>query len=385
MYVLLFVLAIAFFIMFHELGHFATAKAFGMKVDEFFIGFGPRLWSFRRGETEYGVKAIPAGGYVRIVGMSAAEEVDPADEGRLFRDKPAWQRLIVLVAGSATHLVVAAVLVFFALAVTGVPVLEDGAPVPSNEVGEVLPGSAAAAAGLEPGDRIVAVDGTVTDDFAAVRERIEPNPGETVTLSVARDGSVREVPATIGDDVVDGERVGLLGVRPGSALVETVGVGAALRGTVSGDYSVPALFSLNLQGIADTFSPDNLRQWLAQADGGERQPEGLTSLVGAGQVVSALGSAGEFSAILLLLASLNIVLGTLNMLPLPPLDGGHVAVLAVEQAVNGVRRLRGRPADWSLDPSVITPVALAVIVLFGMLSLTAIYIDIVNPASNLLQ
>lgn len=385
MYVLLFVLAIAFFIMFHELGHFATAKAFGMKVDEFFIGFGPRLWSFRRGETEYGVKAIPAGGYVRIVGMNAAEEVDPADEGRLFRDKPAWQRLIVLVAGSATHLVVAAVLVFFALAVTGVPVLEDGAPVPSNEVGEVLPGSAAAAAGLEPGDRIVAVDGTVTDDFAAVRERIEPNPGETVTLSVARDGSVREVPATIGDDVVDGERVGLLGVRPGSALVETVGVGAALRGTVSGDYSVPALFSLNLQGIADTFSPDNLRQWLAQADGGERQPEGLTSLVGAGQVVSALGSAGEFSAILLLLASLNIVLGTLNMLPLPPLDGGHVAVLAVEQAVNGVRRLRGRPADWSLDPSVITPVALAVIVLFGMLSLTAIYIDIVNPASNLLQ
>ena len=385
MYVLLFVLAIAFFIMFHELGHFATAKAFGMKVDEFFIGFGPRLWSFRRGETEYGVKAIPAGGYVRIVGMNAAEEVDPADEGRLFRDKPAWQRLIVLVAGSATHLVVAAVLVFFALAVTGVPVLEDGAPVPSNEVGEVLPGSAAAAAGLEPGDRIVAVDGTATDDFAAVRERIEPNPGETVTLSVARDGSVREVPATIGDDVVDGERVGLLGVRPGSALVETVGVGAALRGTVSGDYSVPALFSLNLQGIADTFSPDNLRQWLAQADGGERQPEGLTSLVGAGQVVSALGSAGEFSAILLLLASLNIVLGTLNMLPLPPLDGGHVAVLAVEQAVNGVRRLRGRPADWSLDPSVITPVALAVIVLFGMLSLTAIYIDIVNPASNLLQ
>src|SRR5690606_31309467 len=123
-----------------------------------------------------------------------------------------------------------------------------------------LPGSAAAAAGLEPGDRIVAVDGTATDDFAAVRERIEPNPGETVTLSVARDGSVREVSATIGDDVVDGERVGLLGVRPGSALVETVGVGAALRGTVSGDYSVPALFSLNLQGIADTFSPDNLRQ-----------------------------------------------------------------------------------------------------------------------------
>ncbi|HEY8341273.1 MAG TPA: site-2 protease family protein [Egibacteraceae bacterium] len=385
MFVLLFVLAIAFFIMFHEFGHFATAKAFGMKVDEFFIGFGPRIWSFRRGETEYGIKALPAGGYVRIVGMNAAEEVDPADEGRLFRDKPAWQRLIVLVSGSATHLVVAAVLVFVALAVTGVPVLEDGAPVPSNEVGEVLPGSAAEAAGLQAGDRIVAVDGVATGDFDSVRAQIEPNPGETVTLSVQRDGEVRQLQATVGDEVVEGRRVGLLGVRPGSALVETFPVGEALRGTVSGDYSVPALFSLNLQGIVDTFSPDNLRQWLAQAEGGERQPEGLTSLVGAGQVVSALGAAGEFSAILLLLASLNIVLATLNMLPLPPLDGGHVAVLAVEQAVNAVRRLRGLPADWSLDPSVITPLALAVIILFGMLSLTAIYIDIVNPASNLLQ
>src|SRR3712207_1986431 len=116
MFVALFVILLVFAIMLHEFGHFATAKLFGMKVDKFFLGFGPTLWSFQRGETEYGVKALPAGGFVRIVGMNAAEEIDPADAGRTFHEQSAWKRAIVLVAGSFTHFVLAAVLVFSALA-----------------------------------------------------------------------------------------------------------------------------------------------------------------------------------------------------------------------------------------------------------------------------
>src|SRR3712207_6579964 len=121
MYVTIFIVTIVLVIMFHEFGHFATAKLFGMKCEKFFLGFGPTLWSVRKGETEYGVKAIPAGGFVKIIGMSAYEEVDPADADRTFYSKPAWQRAIVLAAGSATHFIVAVALLFAALAFIGLP------------------------------------------------------------------------------------------------------------------------------------------------------------------------------------------------------------------------------------------------------------------------
>jgi membrane-associated protease RseP (regulator of RpoE activity) len=385
MFVALFIVSIAVAIAIHEFGHFATAKLFGMKVQQFFLGFGPTLWSFQRGETEYGVKVIPAGGFVKIVGMNEVEDIDQADAERAFHRQSAWKRAIVLAAGSVTHFLVAFVLVFVALAVVGVPRVVDGQLVASNEITKVTAGSPAEGAGLRAGDMVMAVDGVPTPDFESVRDAILPRAGETVTITIERDGDTRNVSVAIAAENPEGERQGFLGVAP-APVVERLPVGEALAGAVVGEWSVPRLVALNVQGLAVAFSPDSIAAWLGQVgEEGPRLPEGPTSLVGAAQVAGALGDAGEFTAFLMLLASLNIVLGLLNMLPLPPLDGGHLAVLLVEESVNAVRRRRGRPGVWRVNPAVITPLALAVLLFFTALTVTAVYIDITKPASGLLQ
>lgn len=383
MYVTLFILGLAFVIMFHEFGHYATAKLFGMKVDKFFLGFGPTLWSFRRGETEYGVKAIPAGGFVRIVGMNRYEEIDPADAGRTFYEQAAWKRAIVLVAGSVTHFLVAVVLLFAALAFVGLP---SATIPPTNEIDVVVEDSPAAEAGLQVGDRITAVGGETTGDFPAVRDLLTDRAGETVALDVESAGETRTVEVTLTEREVEGERVGFLGVGP-SPIIERMSVGTALGEAVAGDtFSIGRLTTLTLDGLGRVFTPEALSRWFSSIDEpGQRDLEGPVSLVGVGQQVGSLGSSGDFFAVLIIMAQLNIVLGTLNMLPLPPLDGGHLAVLVIEEIVNGIRRLRGRSANWQLDPSVVTPIALAVIVFFVVLSLTALYADIVNPIGDVLQ
>jgi len=375
-YVAIYVFAIAFAIMFHEFGHFATARAFGMKCEKFFIGFGPTLWSFRRGDTEYGVKALPLGGFVKISGMSRYEDFDEADRGQLFFERPAWQRVIVLSAGSATHFVLAAALLFAGLAFIGLPTGEA-----SNRVALVTEDSPAAAAGLQAEDVIVAIDGTPITGFEAVRERVEASPGEPLALTVERDGERVALEATPAEVSPDGEPVGFLGVAPREVL-EPYGIGEALAATVSGDFSIPRITGLTLAGLGQVFTPDALGDFFASV--GSDAPRtaadgGPTSLVGAGQATVSIARAGDVFGVLLLIASINVTLGTLNMLPLPPLDGGHIATLAVEESVNGVRRLRGKRERWHLDPAVVTPIALAVILFFGVISLTAIYADIANP------
>ena len=382
MFVALFVILLVFAIMLHEFGHFVTAKLFGMKVEKFFLGFGPTLWSFKRGETEYGVKALPAGGFVKIIGMSPVEEIDPADQGRTFYEQSAWKRTIVLVAGSFTHFVLAAILIFAALTFIGLP---DPDAVPSNELDVVLAESPAGEAGIQPGERIVAIDGQPMTNFNEVRSYLKPRGGEEIVLELTRDGASREVAVTLGDELPDGGKGGFLGVGP-APVIRKVPPGDALARTVSGDYSIGSLAWQNISGLGTALSPSALGQWFGEVDDpGPRTANGPVSLVGVGQTVNALGTSGDIFSVLFLLALLNITLGTLNMLPLPPLDGGHLAVLLIEEAVNGVRRLRGRAATWRLDPSVITPVALAVIAFFVVLSVTALYVDIVKPASDLLQ
>lgn len=380
MFVLGFIVSIVVVIMIHEAGHFGTAKAFGMKAERFFLGFGPTLWSVRKGETTYGVKAIPAGGFVTIAGMTPFDDsIDPADDGRLFYQKPAWQRLIVLVAGSATHVVMAVVLLFAALAFVGLPQLTSG-------VAAVTPDSPAAEAGLEPGVEILSVDGVPTASFDDVRELIQPRAGETVELVVAfPDGTRRELTVTLDTAHPDGSDAGFLGVAP-QAVDVPLGVSDGLEATFSGDFSVWRMTSLTVQGLVEVFNPSSLADFFATATSDDpRDPETITSLVGVGAAVNSFGQEGDTFAVLAILAQLNLVLGILNMLPLPPLDGGHVAVLAIEQGVNGLRRLRGRAADYRLDPSLITPVALAVMAFFIVVSLTAIYVDITKPVTDLLQ
>ncbi|HWH31901.1 MAG TPA: M50 family metallopeptidase [Egibacteraceae bacterium] len=378
MYAAVFVVSLVLAIMFHEFGHYATAKAFGMKVERFFLGFGPTLWSFQRGETEYGVKAIPAGGFVKITGHSRFEDIAEQDRPRAFYNQPAWQRFIVLAAGSFTHFIVAVLLLFAALAFIG-------APVASNLIEQVAPGTPADEAGLREGDRIVAADGVPVGDFEAVRDIVTARGGERMTLVVERDGERLQVQARIAEQTPDGQEVGFLGVAP-AAETRRYGVAAAAREVTTGDLSIATLTRITVGGLAQALSPAGLAHYFSQVGSeGPRDPEGPISVVGIGQTVQALGSSGDVFAVLAILAQLNIVLGVLNMLPLPPLDGGHVMVMLVEKGVNGWRRLRGRRADWSLDPAVVTPIALAVILLFTMLTVTAVYLDIVKPASELVQ
>ncbi|MEX0657880.1 MAG: site-2 protease family protein [Egibacteraceae bacterium] len=378
MYVAIFIVSLIVVIMIHEFGHFITAKAFGMKAEKFFLGFGPTLWSVQRGETEYGVKAIPAGGFVKIIGMNSFEDTDPADAGRRFFEKPAWQRLIVLVAGSVTHFIVAVALLFAALAFVGLMV-------GSNQVAAVSEDSPADAAGLAEGDVIVAVDGVATTDFDAVRGAVTARGGETIPVVVERGGQTRELEVTLDQRTVDGSEQGFLGVGP-EGVTRRLSIGEALTATVSGDFSVVRLTSLTVQGLGQAFSPEGISRWIGSVSGDQpRTVEGPMSVVGIGQAISAFGTSGDVFAVIIILAQLNIVLGLLNMLPLPPLDGGHVALLAVEEGVNGTRRLLGKEATWRIDPAVVTPIALAVILLFTALTVTVVYMDIVNPATELLQ
>ena len=214
---LIVVAAIVIMIFLHELGHYVMAKRAGMLVTEFFIGFGPRIWSFHRGETEYGIKAIPAGAYVKIIGMSNMEEVDPALESRTYRQKSFSQRVGVAVAGSAMHFLIALVLLVVQFLFIGDPTTERWS------IGDISPGSAAAAAGLQEGDEILEFDGRAIGSFDDFREVIGSAGAGEVDLVVLRQGQELVVPVvlsqrakligTIGEDVdiVDnGERL-LLG------------------------------------------------------------------------------------------------------------------------------------------------------------------------------
>lgn len=483
--IVLFSFGLLFSIMLHEFGHFWTARRFGMRADRFFVGFGPTLWSRHRGETEYGVKAFPIGGFVRILGMSPTDErkgpiaddvfdveaiaelrraaaeragvdvtaspalphalwtmltdeleqrgtdpetrtrivehtraalaedatVDEArvalrqvlmqevrdtgrdgdlhhrltegDARRFFHDRPAWQRAIVLSAGSAMHFAQAFVLVFLLFWLSGIPTT-------FNRVGAVVQDTPAAAAGLQPGDDIIAIDGQPMEGFAQTREVIAASPGKRLILSLVRDGEAIEVPITpvLATDPVTNEplldeagasfgRVGFLAYEA----TQRLPIGEAAVRTFVGEGSVPDIAVQTVGMLGQVFGPQGIGSIFNQVSGEEaRDPGGALSIVGAA------GAAGEFSefigiwvTVATLLGSINIFIGIFNILPLPPLDGGHLAVLGVEKVVNVARSARGRAADFKVDPRAVTAVALPVIVFIGLISVSLLWLDIVNP------
>jgi membrane-associated protease RseP (regulator of RpoE activity) len=218
-----------------------------------------------------------------------------------------------------------------------------------------------------------------------VRNAVARHGGETVPVAVERDGAVEEVPVAIAAQTPDGADQGFLGVAP-TAETRRLGPLEGLGATVSGDFSIQRLTAVTVDGIVQVFSPQGLASFFGQvADDAPRSVEGPVSPVGIAQAISAFGQQGDLFAVFVIFAQLNLVLGLLNMAPLPPLDGGHVATLAVEETVNGVRRWTGKPGDWRIDPAVLTPIALTVIVGFTVIFLTALYLDISNPITDLLQ
>lgn len=380
--VLLFVLAILIIVMVHESGHFLVAKLFGFKAPQFFIGFGPTLWSFKRGETEYGIKAIPAGGFVKIIGMNPYEEVPPEDVPRAYPSKPRWQRALLLLAGSATHWVIAFVILFVTALTIGFPTDR-----PSNEVRAIEAKSPAAASGLEPGDVIVAIDSEPTDSWSDVKASIRAHPGDEVAITVERDGETQQVDATIGRALFDGDGgpvaverpgdplpapkegeviTGFLGVVP-EAVYETFGPldGLARAGSETWQFT-----EASVTGIDDVFAPVwNGDLWAALQGEGERDlDEGPVGVVGASRIAGETVQRGEYLQFIGLIVFFTIFVGILNLLPLPPLDGGHLAVVVYE-SITG----------QTVDIRKLIPVAAAVISFFVILFIAVLYLDIARP------
>jgi membrane-associated protease RseP (regulator of RpoE activity) len=354
----------------HEFGHFATAKAFGIRVDKFFIGFGPKLWSVRKGETEYGVSAFPIGGYVKIAGMNPLEEVPHDQKGRTFKSKPAWQRAIVLAAGSFTHFIVALVIIASILAIAGEPDVDNptlrvGA-VGSATTGEVTP---SVKAGLKVGDRVVSIAGVRVRTWSDVQNAIKSRPGQTVPIVVERNGRVLTLTATLETTKRDGETIGFLGVSPRFGVIkrsvpESIGVAGAQVGRGMWD---------SLQAFGKIFRPATLGRLFRVAAGDEkRSAEDPATVVGIGKASGDLARRGDWVGLFLLVAGFNIFVGVANLLPLPPLDGGHLAVLSYE-------KIRRREVDMRK----LIPITAAVLTAFGTLFFLLLYLDIVKPLPSL--
>lgn len=383
-----FFVALLVSVMLHEAGHFVTAKRFGMKATQFFVGFGPTLWSRMKGETEYGIKAIPAGGFVKIVGMTPLEDVDPADEPRAFYRQKAVPRAIVLAAGSFMHFVIAFVLLLVIAMGLGLPdqqkptttVGSVSACVPASDTAPCKPGdpvSPARRAGLREGDEVVAFAGHPVHSWEGLAAAIRSHGPGPADLTVIRGG--RRV--TLHADLVPAKG------HPGSFL----GMGPQLRAVRLGPaaavvFSGRAIGSM-LNGVGQVLAdlpaaiPKLFSPQRADTPGGS-----VGSIIGAarysGEVLAADTSwSVRVSRLLVIVVSLNVFVGAFNMLPLLPLDGGHLAVLLYERARAWIARLRGRPDPGMVDMRKLLPATYVVFVLLIGLGMLLVLADIVNPLS----
>ncbi|MEY2417476.1 MAG: hypothetical protein QOG90_156 [Actinomycetota bacterium] len=373
------VIAILTMIMLHEFGHFITARWADMKVTDFFVGFGPVLWSIRRGETRYGVRAIPAGGYVRVIGMNNLEEVDPADEDRTYRAKNYWQRLRFAMAGSVMHFVIAYVLMVILLGAVGIA----GASTTIEQVikhrddGAFAP---AYAVGIRPGDKVVALDGHRVSNFDTAANRIHSSVGHDLRVTVERHGQpvdfiVTPVDGrTAADKTAGVPEYGIIGIKAAEQTVRRPFPGALW-------HSASELKNITVdstKGLLGLFTKNNIKHYghqMTQTGPADPQTDGnrLLSPVGLFRIAGHAAKQGTASVLTLLIA-INIFVGIFNMLPLPPFDGGHVAVATYEAIVG---RIKGR--RHMLDMNKMLPVAYAVVVALALLSLSALWLDIVHP------
>jgi membrane-associated protease RseP (regulator of RpoE activity) len=384
------VLAIVIMIMLHELGHFATAKWGNMKVTEYFLGFGPRLWSIHRGETEYGVKAIPAGGYVKIIGMSNLEEVDPADEPRTYREQSFPRRLSVALAGSAVHFILAFLILWVLFSFVGIP---NGNKVAVGGF-TTLEGTASPArqAGLQPGDVFVSVDGRSLTSADQLQSYIQDHAGQPVTVVVKRHGDLQTIRVTPIDErtvKVQGQPsppsstpYGIIGVQLTSPVETTNPAFAVGRSTTDfGRFSWETL-----QALGSVFSPHGISNYTHQVTsptGTQSQQANsnsprLESPIGIVRLASEASHAG-LQEVLLLLFSINVFVGLFNLFPMLPLDGGHVAIAVYERA----RSRRGR--RYHVDVAKLLPATYLVFLVLVVLGVTALYMDVTHPLANPFQ
>jgi membrane-associated protease RseP (regulator of RpoE activity) len=423
------VVGLALSIGLHEIGHLVPAKLFGVKVTQYMIGFGPTLWSKRKGETEYGVKAIPLGGYISMIGMfppgkgervrsdstgffqglvqdardSSTESITAGDEHRAFYRLPVWKRIIVMFGGPFMNLVLAVLLL-------GVLLVGFGVPQSSTTVGSVnecvlpatserqtcAPGDPAAPgaqAGILPGDRIVSIDGVAIASWEQSTGIIREHPNDELAMVVERDGEELTLTVTpalseryeIGDD---GQAVTDASGDPVTVEAGFVGIGAATERVSQPVTAVLPAVGENVAGVAGIILnlPQRMVDVANAAFGpGERDPNGPISVVGVGRVAGEIAAIDEIPVIdkaaglIGILASLNIALFVFNLIPLLPLDGGHIAGALWEAIRRGFAKLLRRPDPGPVDMAKLMPLTLAVVVVLGGMSALLIYADIVKP------
>jgi membrane-associated protease RseP (regulator of RpoE activity) len=391
---LLFIAILFAIVMLHELGHFATAKWSGMKVTEYFVGFGPRLWSIRRGETEYGVKAIPAGGYVRITGFTVLEDVAKEDEPRAYRQQPFWKRIVVASAGSAMHFLIALVLALIIVFAFGVP--SNNAQVVGLDRWVGVTQNPAQAAGLKAGDTIVSVNGEALKSPDTLTHEIARSSGQPVTIGVERAGAVHDVTITPQDGrgvVIAGTHgetlapstarhaKGFIGIKLEQA-TESVGPVRAIGNAFD---RVGSATSAEVNGVIKTFSPSGLSSVLHQVTNSKAATEAAdhpgnsvrpVSLVGIASLGVQAQQAG-LQSLLELLILINVIFGLLNMLPMLPLDGGHAAVAVYEW----IRTKKGQ-VYYKADITKLFPVVFVFLAILAVFVFSGVYLDFTHPLQN---
>jgi len=424
-------LGLAISIALHEIGHLVPAKLFGVKVTQYMIGFGRTIWSRRRGETEYGVKAIPLGGYISMIGMfppakgeqvkadstgffrgmvqdareSSAESIEPGDEARAFYRLPVWKRVIVMFGGPLMNLVLG--VIFFAILIMGF-----GVPQATTTVGAVSecalpatserqtcepgdPAAPGAAAGIEPGDRIVSIDGTPIESWAQSTTIIRDHPGESLEVVVERDGE--QVPLTVTPMVSERYALDDDGRVVTDASGDPVTVDAGFVGIESTVARVPQPVTAVLPAVGEQTAgvvgivvnlPQRLVDVANAAFGpGERDPNGPMSVVGVGRAAGEVAATAELPVVdkaafmVGILGALNIALFVFNLIPLLPLDGGHIASALFEAVRRGFAKLFRRPDPGPVDLARFMPVTFGVVILLGCMSALLIYADLVKPVS----
>jgi len=440
--VLFIALGISVSIALHEVGHLIWAKKFGVKVTHYMVGFGPTIWSRTRGETEYGLKAVPLGGFIRMIGMfppkpgadpsmlrasstgrfsqlmdqarqESMEEVKPGDEDRVFYKLSTPKKLVVMLGGPVMNLIIAAVLLLGIFTLYGIPGLTSRVSsvsqcvqtVPANGTAPAAcspsdPKAPADVAGIRPGDQIVSMAGKSVNNWDDVRALTRPNGGRTIPIVVQRAGKTLNLVVTPilnnvprvdsagnlvlspnGKPIID--RVGFLGLSGSEQMVKqpVIAVPALVGNQVAATAAVIVNIPQKMSGIAK-----------AAFSGGARDPNGPMSVVGVGRLAGEVASgpvssgvtgssSGSSRLVLLisLIASLNIALFVFNLIPLMPLDGGHAAGALWEGTKRQMARLRGRPNPGYVDVAKALPVTyLVAIALIGM-TVLLMYADVVNP------
>ncbi|WP_432986778.1 M50 family metallopeptidase [Dactylosporangium sp. CA-233914] len=421
--IVLFALGILIAVAIHEAGHFWSARWFGMKATRYFIGFGPTIFAFKRNGVEYGLKALPFGAFVKIVGMTPNEEdIDPetgrsgSEDPKAMWRFPVWKRTIVMAAGSITHFALALITLWVLFSFVGIP---DGryanqVPVRVGSVSQCVsptfvydpqtksqkacdpnsdPKSPAAQLGLQPGDVILAIDGHAIGGNQALRDELKADVGKSVTVQYKRGEETLSGTAQIpeaqrlrlgvektADQVTaeDLERGGMLGI---TVDIRSADLPVLRYGPVDGAGQTASATATLVERTFASFKaiPERIPNLFKAIFGAERDPNTPVSVVGASRIGGELFELGDWASLLSLFATLNLFFGIFNLFPLLPMDGGHIAIAWFERVRSWIAARLGKPDPGRVDYYKLAPLTLAVIGVLGVFVLLTVTADFVNP------